>query len=132
MDPALVAFLREEAARPFEWGEHDCGLRLADWYVAKTGKPDPVEHLRGSYSGVRDCRARFGFAAVARQTREMARALRLPRVKKPEAGDIAILRVRDDAVGAIRVLSGWSVLSPDGLARLTDTDARALAIWRIV
>lgn len=132
MDQKLVAFLRAEAARPFDWGDHDCGLRLADWYVAKTGKPDPAAHLRGTYSGIRDCRALYGFAAVLRQTRHIMRALALPRVSEPKEGDIAVLRVLDAAVGTIRVPAGWSVLSPHGLTRLTDDEARAIAIWRIV
>ncbi len=131
MDPVLAAYLRSAASRPFEDGVHDCGLWLADWYVARTGRPDPAAHLRGTWRSVRRRTELYGHAAILRQTRAIVRRLGLARVRAFEPGDIAGLRLGGAAFGAIRVAKGWALLSVRGLARLSDDDVKVIAAWRI-
>lgn len=44
----LVNFHVWEAETPFGWGQHDCSLRLADWWKFMHGT-DPADFLRGTY-----------------------------------------------------------------------------------
>ncbi len=135
----LRSFLAREAARPWEMGEHDCGLWLADWYVFATGAPDPAAHLRGWHRGPGARRA--GDAIVLRHLRVVARTLGLLRTTMPLPGDIAALCLCEPrariAVGAIRVERGWIVPAGEpatfGLTKVPDDldRARVVAAWSI-
>lgn len=131
----LAQFLARDAAREWEWGEHDCGLRLADWFVALTGRPDPAAHLRGQYANESQCEARYGSAPALRQIRAVVRSLGLERTADPVAGDIAVITISAEGqrlvLGAIRLESGWSVPGTVGLTRLADEVVRVIAAWRI-
>lgn len=129
VDQNLVRFLSDAAAKPFVWGRDDCGLFIADWYVAKTGQADPASHLRGTYRSELECRRLYGDVAVAKQVRNLISG-RGARVRDVEPGDVAILRVGSDAVGAIRGMSGWVVRGQRGLTRLLDGEVRIVAAWR--
>jgi hypothetical protein len=129
----LAEFLQQDASREWEWGEHDCGLRLADWYMAATGEPDPAAHLRGAYANEGQCEARFG--GTLKQIRAVISGLGLPRTKEPSAGDIAVIAIAAAGerlvLGAIKLKSGWSVPGTIGLTRLADESVRIIAAWRI-
>lgn len=123
----LVAFLREAAAREFILGEFDCGLWLADWYMRATGRPDPAAPWRGTYQDEAGYRA-LRFPLVIARAFDRAG---VPRTKRPETGDVAVLRGKRDAVGAIRTDSGWAFLAVGrkGLGHVTT--ARVMAAWKV-
>ena len=65
-EPRLCAYLGTCAARPFEWGRHDCALFLAGGIEAMTGI-DPARKLRGTYGSAKEGRARLkqmGFGSL--------------------------------------------------------------------
>lgn len=131
----LSEFLAADASRPMIWGEHDCGLRLADWYSFATGKPDPAKHLRGTYASEKECESRFGTVASLKQARAITKRLGLERTKTPETGDVGILAIRHAerrwAVGGICVGDAWTILGSQGLTRLPSAGVRTVAAWRI-
>lgn len=98
---ALSEFLRQAAARPFRLGEFDCGLFLADWYMAKTGKPDPAAHLRG---------ASYGEDELTRHLQPIIENLALKPTQQPQSGDIGLLQLGGKTIGAICSGPRWMFL----------------------
>lgn len=120
MRPGLAEFLQAAAARRFVYGEFDCGLWLADWYMVATGRPDPAAHLRGV--GRRD---------VGNQVRSIARRCGLQRTLRPTSGDIALISIaRGEVLGAIYSTS-WTVLAERGLTVLGADRIERSIIWSI-
>lgn len=116
----LSAFLREAAGRKVKYGEWDCGLWLADWYVLATGKPDPARDYRG-----------IGYESTAYAWR-VIRSLGLPRTKEPQPGDIGLVSIqRGHLVGAIFSGRSWWMLGDNGLVALLPTKLRFIAAWRV-
>lgn len=128
----LREFLSAAAARPFAWGRHDCGLWLADWYIARTGRPDPAASLRGRYADDYECYRMFGSAAVARQVRVIALRCGARRVSDYAPGDICVARLPRGATGLIRGGRSWIGLDELGLSTIGDSEAKIVAAWRIV
>ncbi len=130
----LPEFLFHAAARPFQWGQFDCALWLADWYMAATRQPDPAAWLRGAYDDETSCRAKFGNAAAARMLHEVARRIPLVRTADPFFGDIGAVEIplpRQQICGAIRARSSWVLLKPNGLVRIPDDQCRTVMAFRI-
>lgn len=119
----LSAFLQEAAKRTFELREWDCGLWLADWYVFKTGNPDPATHLRGKYYGPNDLLKYIGSIVLELD-------LKWPGLK-PERGDIGVLQIRENNVGAICTGKHWVVLGKRGLSSISVSEINPLYMWRI-
>lgn len=132
----LPVFLRRAAARHIVWGEWDCGLWLADWYMAVSGFPDPASDLRGRYHTREECLALCGPLGFPRMIQRIAKRARLERTHTPFGGDIGVLRTRpgDVAIGAIKKADGWAFLSlKGGIASIRDDEPalRPMAAWRI-
>lgn len=125
---ALSTYLREAASRPFAYGERDCGMVLAGWVLAQTGR-DPAAPLRGRY------RTRLGWMRLAARAGGLAalvgpllEAAGLRRVAEPAAGDVGVVRL--GAIGetcAIRTGRGWAVKVNDGISILSR--AEIVAAW---
>lgn len=68
LDITLRAFLAEMARRPFVWGEHDCCLVVADWWLTVHGGEDPAIDFRGTYATEAEARAiidvNYGLEAI--------------------------------------------------------------------
>lgn len=47
-------YLRSSMGRRFSWGETDCALWAADYFLLETGQ-DPASHFRGKYSTKMEC-----------------------------------------------------------------------------
>lgn len=130
----LTDFLRRASGKPFEWGQSDCSLFLADWWLHIHGS-DPAAHLRGTYST-----AEQKDVVVAAQ-RGLQRLLTLiaaragaQRTRTPNTGDFGLIAAGGKPYGAIctgRVAgkSCWVVRSESGLAFLTNP--RILRAWSI-
>ena len=103
-DPAvaLPRFLADAAAKPFQFGDWDCVITLANWIAWRTGV-DVAADIRGTYSDD------AGWVAIVLREGGMAnfisgRAAKVGWVRKesPELGDIGLLRTRDNLrVGGI-------------------------------
>jgi hypothetical protein len=130
----LPDFLFAAAARPFQWGQFDCAIWLADWYVEATRQPDPVAEWRGTYRDEASCAAKFGHAAAARMLREVARRTGLVRTTDPFFGDIGVVEIplpKQQICGAIRARNSWVLLKPNGLVRIPDDQCRTVMAFRI-
>jgi hypothetical protein len=129
----LARFLAAAAARPFQYGAHDCGLWLADWVSLSRQIPDPAAHLRGGYDDVESALALCGPLGLARTVDRLAGALGLARTQEPRAGDIAVIRLerRGPAYGAIRSRCGFAILGEPGERLCAPPFARVIAAWRV-
>ena len=82
LNSLLPAFIRAEATREWIWGEHDCGLWLADWVSFATGIHDLGRFLRGRYASEAELIAIFGRAYCAKTFCPVFDAA-LPRTRDP-------------------------------------------------
>ncbi len=126
MNDRLSVFLAEAAGKPYRLGEWDCGLWLADWYMAATGKPDPAAHLRGiEYPD--------NAAPRAYVIRHAARAEGLQRTIAPARGDIGLVSLqKGHLVGGIFTGTHWCVLVDEqGIGAVKPERLRFVAAWRV-
>lgn len=135
----LAACLAERAARPFDWGTHDCCMFAADCVLACTGT-DPAADLRGSYDSVlgaaNTVQELGGLAVIAadRLGPEIAPAL-------AQVGDVGLLPAMprhegDPIVQAfphmLAVWSGAMWLAPWEVGYVALPAEQALRTWRKV
>ncbi len=116
MAPDLVAYLQEQAARPFARPDADCCFHAADWVLRRTGI-DPAIDLRGTYSDLRGAvqiiRAWGGFEAMWRWNMAVCG---FTVTAAPQEGDVGILRDRlGRALAGIRVRRTWAMKSRQGV-----------------
>ncbi len=119
----LNEFLQSALSKPFALGHHDCGLWLADWYMAKTGKPDPAAHLRG---------ASYSSEQLEHHSTAIIQALALEAASEPKRGDIGLLRLAGRLVGGICTGERWIVLSDTGgLGAIPMRSGRLFGAWKV-
>jgi len=85
----LSTFLTESASKPFEWGENDCALFMADAVKAQTGC-DIAQDYRGKYKteiGSKKALKKYG-AGTLKQTVE---ATFKRRKGAPMIGDVVLI-----------------------------------------
>ena len=114
----VYAFLHRYAGRPFIWGECDCCLMIADWFLHLHGR-DPAAHLRWTYDDPGSCQRAHGWltdpVAVVERALDTVRteALPCPRVEVAREGDVAVIEVptqgRAMPVGAVWLGTHWGV-----------------------
>lgn len=112
----LTAFLRRAAAQPFEFGEWDCAMTLANWVREQTGE-DPAETLRGSYESDE------GWQMIVRReggliplVEALAFGAGMKRVIVPKEGDIGIIHLPTvGEAGGIKIARGWAVKLASGM-----------------
>lgn len=124
----LAAFLRETAAKSLVWGQHDCGLWLADWIAYWLGVDDPASDLRGRYHDAESCQRAIGSVAYPTLVGRLARRAGLRMTRTPEIGSVGVVSGPSGIVGAIRTERGWAVLGRTGFVRLP-ADIRVLGAW---
>lgn len=136
MDP--TPFLVRLAGMDFRWGQTDCALAVADYWLWATGRnADPAEGIRGTYSTERECVAVLEtHGGLLRIFSRLARDYDLPRCRgEYPAGAIGVIRLpgqngRATHYGAIRTPSGrWAVKGHEGVAFLSGV--RVAAAWAI-
>lgn len=124
----LPAFLKECARRPFAPGTHDCVLMACDWVKARTGT-DPAAAWRGRYA---DRRGALRIIAQAGGMQPLVAGLMagagLEPTTDPLPGDVAVVVICGDTVGAIRTMSGWACCGPNGVVV---AEADVLAAWSV-
>jgi hypothetical protein len=113
----LNALLHRWAAAPFVWGQLDCALGIADWYLYLHDL-DPAAHLRGQYHDARSCQRLCGWFSdpVAVIEGCLATVGGLPRVEDGATlrpGDVAVIDApvegRRSPVGAIWLGEAWGI-----------------------
>lgn len=127
----LIPFLQRTASVPFNWGECDCLLFLADW-VQECAGADPGYNHRGGYSDKAGADALIEFhggeAALIEDSLESC-GVDWWRTDTPLPGDIGVIETLLGPTGAICTARGrWVAKSPRGVARFTCEPVRA---WEV-
>jgi hypothetical protein len=128
---ALAPFLADNNARPWQPGEVDCCMVLADWAMW-LGHDDPATHLRDTY----DTDEGFRAIIAAHQGAVPVVAACVSNLKgkpttAPRRGDIGVIGSPTNIhrqFGAIHDGKSWLVRMHGGFGQMT---ARTLAAWKI-
>lgn len=134
MQRKLIEFLKAETARPFQWGNNDCSLLLANWWRANHGA-DPADWLRGTYSTAEQKDAvLLQHRGLQRLVTAIAKRAGASRTAAPSTGDFGLIAIGGRPYGAIctgRVAGKacWAARSETGVTFLTNP--RILRAWSI-
>lgn len=128
---ALRDFIADNNARPWNPGQVDCCIVLADWAIW-LGRADPASSLRGAYDSDEGFRAIIAaHQGVVPLVASCVASIGGKRIQQPQRGDIGAIGSPTNIhrqFGAIHDGSGWLVRMHGGFGRMT---ARTLAAWRI-
>lgn len=137
MTAAFEDFIRQSSIRPFEWGENDCMLEVADWIFVCTGI-DAGKPFRGLYGDKIECRELLKpMGGLVRAMKKSAQSAGLFETKSPRTGDIGLIRCyavqlqgkrwARFPMGGIMMPSGrWRVRAEDGHYTI---NAPAIVAW---
>ena len=126
----LQTFIADNNTRPWQPGQVDCCMVLADW-ASWLGHPDPAAHLRGTYDSDEGFRATIAAAGNVPALVASCIPRSGKRIQHPMAGDIGVIGSPNNIhrqFGAIHDGNGWLVRMHGGFGRMT---ARTLAAWKI-
>jgi hypothetical protein len=122
---------------PTIWGQHDCMLSLADWYLRVHGF-DPAAHIRFTYDSPATCQKETGFLrdplSATRDIAEVHGGL-ARKITPPVKGDIALLRLisdgRETCCGGMWLGRGWLIKGqPSGATlRTAGSILETMAVW---
>ncbi|PZQ18958.1 MAG: hypothetical protein DI565_00710 [Ancylobacter novellus] len=129
----LKAFLSDLRRKDFALGSVDCGLSLADWWLAVHGV-DPAADLRADYASEAEVeQIFFRHGCLPRLVAKRAAAVGARRTRRPVAGDIAVIRVFGVWAGAIMTETGWwAVKRGPGLSHVRPERVdRLVAAWSV-
>lgn len=134
---AVVRYVSELADRPWQWGECDCTMAVADWIKEVRGI-NPLAKYRGAYSTADEARETAkqagGFVPEIGRLFDEAG---MKRVMIPEDGDVAMVIVPPKfrnvlpvvgVIMAIRFGKSWVCKGMKGVVGRTDFEP--LHIWR--
>lgn len=126
----LPAFLDRTARKPFQWGQSDCMLEVADWldFCCRLGAADA---WRGRYSSAEEAAALMP-EGLGTAMRSEARRLGLEEAAEPRPGDVALVTIpgQDKPLGAILLLSGrWRMKTVAGVLMMRDVTV--LVAWSL-
>lgn len=125
----LRCFLGRCAGRPFEFGDFDCGLFLADWCVEQ-GAEDPARHLRGAYHSVKSGLAATDSRSTVVAFDKVFRAAGMRRTSAPRYGDIAMIRIGSGMPQGAIFANGYVMPAQGGgLSRVPPGSARRIVAW---
>lgn len=126
----LIKFLRAAASSPFDWGNTDCCLMLADWWMLNHGV-DPAAHLRGSYGTEAECQQILDKAGgVLKLVSGLAHSVGARPAYDPRPGDFGVISARNFRFGAILTPTmRWFVKTPDGACGFRGCDV--LMVWSL-
>lgn len=131
MEKTLSDFFRAHERKPWQPGQVDCCLFVADWALW-LGRSDPAEGWRGSYDTEDGFRAIINAAGGLVPLFEgCAAKVRAKRVQCAAAGDVAVIGSPNNIgkqFGAIFDGTLWNIRFKHNVGPLT---SRPLAIWRI-
>lgn len=119
MAAGLEHYLTETGDLPFVWGERDCTLWVADWWVARYGE-DPAQEFRDRYTTREEAEDFVDGDLVGLIGRYV------PQKDVAERGDIGVVEIMGREVAAICTGSHWAVKTEGGLLV---TRAEPKAVW---
>jgi len=125
----LPRFLDEIRFKPFCWGEHDCGLLMADWVHRMTGI-DPGAAYRGRYTtsmgAARRLKKVAGGGVVEAATHAFGAPLSSPMLAR--RGDVVAVRTAEVEGGEFAL----GIVGPDGVTihLATEYGTAAWPLWR--
>lgn len=92
MSDALSQFLSDAGRRPFIWGQSDCLMFLADWWMQRTGV-DPARGFRSVYRDERGARrVMFNAGGIEKHiTNCLGTSAQMSLA--PQRGDIALVKL---------------------------------------
>lgn len=131
---SLAPFLHKAAGRPFEWGQEDCALFLANWWRHVHGA-DPAGWLRGAYNSDDTAAAVLAtHRGLQRLVTRVAREVGAIRTREPKLGDFGLVVMNGKPFGAICVCpkmkpDTWVVRAEKSLAFVNRP--RVLQAWSI-
>lgn len=117
----LQTFIAKTGSLPFEYGQLDCSIWVADWCVIFFGH-DPAAEFRGVFSTARESAALF----KGRLIDVYDERLEIPRQEASVAGDVGIVELRRRHLGAIFTGAHWAIKTRDAVALLA---VEPVAIW---
>lgn len=117
MRAQLARYLRDQARRPFRWGEADCGMFVAGWAALLTGR-DAGQPMRGRYASEAELSALMGPLGLPRLVDRLARAAGLSRQRSPQPGDIGVVVAGGQLVCGICSPRGWLVRGDRAVMRV--------------
>lgn len=126
----LMPWLDKSARRPFEWGQADCMLDVADWLDYSCGL-DVASAWRGRYSSEAEAAALMQEGLETAMRTEAAR-LGLEEAAEPLPGDVAIVTIpgQDKPLGAILMPTGrWRMRHARGF--LLARSVTVLIAWSL-
>lgn len=128
----LGTYLADVARQPWQWGVRDCCTFTADWCV-RAGYPDPMAFIRGSYATEAEALGLATNPGLLKLATRGYRSIGLQQTKRPETGDVAVIRRPTEDGGnivcAIRSADRWVTLIERGL--IVDEGGKPLRIWRV-
>lgn len=118
----LRDFFARAAVTDFSEEEFNCGLWLADWYVAATGLPDPASHLRGS-----------PYKPSPHRVRGVIRAAGLVPTRSPRDGDVGLVSPSSGSWAGAIYSGGMAVMlsRPRGLNGIRLVYLRRWFAWEV-
>ncbi len=126
MAARLVEFLRRYQDRPFRWGQDDCSLFIADWWMENHGT-DPAVHLRGTYDTKEGAHRVVDEAGgILRLVGGLADRVGAPRQSTPVTGNFGVI---EPGVCAIYVQGFWVARSETGL--VFNKEAKVWRVWSL-
>lgn len=126
----LQSFIADNNTRPWQPGQVDCCMVLADWAMW-LDHPDPAVHLRGAYDSDEGFRAIIAAAGSVPALVASCIPRSGKRIQHPSAGDIGVIGSPTNInrqFGAIHDGNGWLVRMHGSFGRMT---AQTLAAWMI-
>lgn len=128
----LMAFLDRSVKHPFEWGQHDCMLEVADWLDFACGM-DVARLWRGTYDSEAELEALVeGVGGLEQAMHDEALRLGLAETVEPLAGDFGLVTLpgQEKPLGAILMPSGrWRMKTLTGIA--LRRDVTVIVAWSL-
>jgi hypothetical protein len=128
----LNGFLDRSARHPFQWGQHDCMLDVADWLDHACGL-DLASRWRGRYASEAELEALLaplgGFGPVMQAEAELAG---LAEATELDPGNVALVTLsgQDKPLGAILMPSGrWRLRTLSGF--VVTAAVSILTMWSL-
>ena len=129
MTDNLEQTLKQWRQSSFEYGERDCMLSLAE-YAARCGWPDVRESYRGRYNTHDGAEAMIAASGGIPAIIERVGLCRIP-LEEARPGDIVMVRIGDQELGAICTGPGIVARLERGTVEINLRFVKILAAWRI-
>jgi hypothetical protein len=126
---AIKATMQRWMREPFEWGQSDCMLSVADYLIHAVGF-DCGTRFRGKYYSRLGCARLSGFHIdPVKPFADCVAEIPLKETKSPVRGDVGVIEVHDTVAGGICLGKAWAVRGETGLVIARPT--RILKAWAV-